>query len=105
MEDKADNRPSVDAEKGLDGHDLVPKETIGSGEVGDIVILQHANPNDADEAMKAFVGQEGEMVVMTPEMERRLLRKIDWNLMPVGIFTPSNLYLSAGGENLGLITI
>jgi MFS transporter, ACS family, allantoate permease len=103
MDDKADNRSSADAEKGLDGHDLTPKETIGNGDVGDIVILKHANPNDADEAMKAFVGQEGEMVVMTPEMERALLRKIDWNLMPVCIFTPSSLYLYIPARNLQLI--
>lgn len=88
MEDKTDNRSSADAEKGMDGYDLAPKETVGSGDVGDIVILKHANLNDADEAMKAFVGQEGEMVVMTPERERILLRKIDWNLMPVCITTP-----------------
>lgn len=41
----------------------------------------HAYSNDGDEALKAFEGQE--VIVMTEEMERKLLRKIDWNLMPV----------------------
>jgi ACS family allantoate permease-like MFS transporter len=76
LDDKTD-RSSADAEKGMD---LAPKETMREG---DIVILKHADPNDADEAMKAFIGHEGETIVMTPEMERKLLRKIDFNLMPV----------------------
>jgi len=45
------------------------------------VTLIHANPNDGDEALKAFQGQE--VIVMTEEQERKLLRKIDMNLMPM----------------------
>jgi hypothetical protein len=44
-------------------------------------LRRHAN--DADEAMKAFVGHEGQFVELTPEIEKKLLRKIDMNLMPV----------------------
>lgn len=44
-------------------------------------VLKHAN--DADEAMKAFAGQEGELLVLDEATNKRLLRKIDMNLMPV----------------------
>ena len=44
-------------------------------------ILKHSH--DADEAMKAFAGHEGEIIQMDDETNRRLLRKIDFNLMPV----------------------
>jgi hypothetical protein len=33
--------------------------------------------------MKAFEGMEGQVVELTEEKSRRLLRKIDWHLMPV----------------------
>ena len=42
-------------------------------------ILQHSS--DADEAMKAFV--DGEVPELTPETNARLLRIIDWHLMPL----------------------
>lgn len=44
-------------------------------------VLKHAN--DADEAMKAFAGQEGEILVLDEATNKRLLKKIDMNLMPV----------------------
>ena len=44
-------------------------------------VLKHAN--DADDAMKAFAGHEGEMLVLDEATNKRLLRKIDMNLMPV----------------------
>lgn len=62
--------------------------TFGDGEVKNTVLL-HADPNDGDEALKAFVGHEGETIVMTPEMEKKLLRKIDLNLMPVSSPRPT----------------
>lgn len=46
-------------------------------------ILRHADKNDADEALKVIQGVEGETIVLTPEEEKRLLRKIDWNMMPL----------------------
>ena len=46
-------------------------------------VLKHAN--DADEAMKAFDGHEGEETVLDEVTSKRLLRKIDLNIMPVGI--------------------
>lgn len=48
----------------------------------DTDIMKHADKDDADEAYKVFAAQ-GEVIVITPEEERRLLRKIDLNLMPL----------------------
>lgn len=45
--------------------------------------LKHADHSDADEALRVLEGENGEVVEITPEDERRLLRKIDWNLMPL----------------------
>ena len=73
-----------------DEKQIVPdmeKEAISvetAGHAPDKVIL-HAN--DADEAMKAFAGSEGEVLVLDEATNRRLLRKIDMNLMPAGIST------------------
>jgi hypothetical protein len=43
-------------------------------------ILQHSN--DADEAMKVFL-DGGEVPELTPETNARLLKIIDWHLMPL----------------------
>ena len=45
------------------------------------IVFQHAN--DADEAMKAFEGHDGESLVLDESTNRRLLRKIDQNILPV----------------------
>lgn len=50
-------------------------------------ILKHSH--DADAAMKAFEGMDGQMIELTPEKNKALLRKIDWHLMPVSIATPN----------------
>ena len=47
------------------------------------IVFQHAN--DADEAMKAFEGHDGESLVLDESTNRRLLRKIDQNILPVHI--------------------
>ncbi|ESZ89986.1 MFS allantoate transporter [Sclerotinia borealis F-4128] len=62
--------------------DLERNITIHEGEL-QAAMFKHADPNDGDEALKAFADHEGEVIVMTPEMEKKLLRKIDWNLMPM----------------------
>ena len=46
-------------------------------------VLKHAN--DADEAMKAFEGHQGELLVLDEASNRRLLRKIDLNILPVRV--------------------
>ena len=45
------------------------------------IVFQHAN--DADEAMKAFEGHDGESLVLDESTNKRLLRKIDQNILPV----------------------
>ncbi|MCJ1308919.1 hypothetical protein MMC25_002574 [Agyrium rufum] len=59
----------------------IEKEAVspGAGEPSS-KIMKHAN--DADEAMKAFVGFEGEALVLDEATNKSLLRKIDWHLMP-----------------------
>ena len=44
-------------------------------------ILKHSN--DADEAMKAFEGHEGQVLQIDEATNSRLLRKIDMNIMPL----------------------
>lgn len=46
-------------------------------------VLKHAI--DADEAMKAFEGHDGELLVLDEATNKRLLRKIDRNILPVGV--------------------
>ncbi|KKY36428.1 putative mfs allantoate [Diaporthe ampelina] len=46
-------------------------------------VLKHADRNNADEALRVLQGENGEAIELSPEDERRLLRKIDWNLMPL----------------------
>ena len=55
-------------------------DAIKDGRVPDKV-LKHSH--DADEAMKAFAGHEGEVIHIDEATNKRLLRKIDWNLIPV----------------------
>lgn len=72
------SRP-VDVEK-----EAIPGTTndaIRSDSIVTKQILKHSH--DADAAMKAFEGREGEVIQIDEETNRRLLRKIDWNLMPV----------------------
>lgn len=51
---------------------------VKEGHVPDQV-LKHAN--DADVAMQAFAG--GEAIHIDEATNRRLLRKIDWHIMPI----------------------
>jgi ACS family allantoate permease-like MFS transporter len=44
-------------------------------------LVKHSH--DADAAMQAFEGINGQVIELTPEKSKALLRKIDWHLMPV----------------------
>lgn len=55
-------------------------DAIRNGSV-DKNILQHAG--DGDEALKAFMSHPGQVIELDEATNKRLLRKIDWNLMPV----------------------
>ncbi|KAH8695994.1 putative MFS allantoate transporter [Talaromyces proteolyticus] len=47
----------------------------------DSQIIKHSH--DADEALKAFQGIEGQVITVDEATNRRLLRTIDWHLMPI----------------------
>lgn len=72
----------------------VDEEAPRSGSQVPGQILKHAN--DADEAMKAFAGTEGERLVIDEATNKRLLRRIDLNLMPVRhrLFTDGHVQTS-----------
>lgn len=56
--------------------------TTGAGDQKEIV-LTHADSNDGDAALNAIKDLNGETTVITEEDEKRVLRKIDWHLMPM----------------------
>ncbi|OTB16637.1 hypothetical protein K445DRAFT_316915 [Daldinia sp. EC12] len=59
----------------------VEKTASNSSEAPEIgPVNKHINKDDPDEALKLVTG---EVVVLTPEDEKRLLKKIDRNLMPL----------------------
>ena len=64
---------------------VAPPDTEKAAEVTSM-ILTHGK--DADEAMKAFSGYEGEVLVLDEATNKRLLRKIDLHLMPVILCGP-----------------
>jgi len=75
------------AEKEMDMHgekavtvDAPPPELVKHI---DEKILKHSH--DADAAMKAFEGYEGQTLELSEETNKRLLRKIDLHLMPVSL--------------------
>jgi hypothetical protein len=77
MPDTEKSTVPFDAEKDLPAP---LADAIRNGSV-DKTILQHAG--DADEALKAFMSHPGEVIELDEATNKRLLRKIDWNLMPV----------------------
>lgn len=61
------------------------KEAIGQDRRRSVPDKVAKHANDADEAMKAFAGHEGELLELDEATSKRLLRKIDLHLMPVSI--------------------
>lgn len=59
------------------------------GQQHEVGTIMHADTNDADEAYKVFAAQAGEHLTITPEEERRLLKKIDWDLSTYSLFSKS----------------
>jgi len=55
-------------------------DAIRNGSISEDV-LKHSH--DADEAMKAFTSHEGTVIEIDEATNKRLLRIIDWNLMPI----------------------
>lgn len=70
----------------------VVEESVGGSVAGEKVagrILDHSH--NADAAMKALAEYEGEVLELTEETNKRLLRKIDWHIMPVGSILKSKV--------------
>jgi hypothetical protein len=59
----------------------ISEEAIRNGSVNPETILKHAI--DGDEALKAFANYHGSVIHIDEATNKRLLRKIDMNLMPV----------------------
>jgi hypothetical protein len=82
-----DSHQTGDAEKQqgvLPGTDI-PITDIKNDKVPASQILKHTI--DADVALEAFASyRDGAIIEIDEETNRRLLRKIDWNLMPVMIY-------------------
>ena len=66
-------------------HLSLPEVQQDTGAIDDgapSVLLKHSY--DADEAMKAFEDHEGEVLELDEATSKKLLKKIDLNIMPVG---------------------
>lgn len=72
---------SPDAEKAALDNDF--ETTASSNKLGHVPTQVLAHSHDADEAMKAFQSRTGEVLVLDEATNKRLLRRIDWNLMPI----------------------
>jgi len=80
---QADAHFSHDPEKGgafLPGTDI-KKQDIHEGKISPDKLLEHAK--DADVALKAFANYQGQVIEIDEATNKRLLCKIDWNLMPI----------------------
>ena len=69
------------ADEKLPDYGDVEKDASRTGSLPAQNILKHSK--DADEAMKAFEGHEGEALAVDEATYKRLLRKIDRNILPV----------------------
>ena len=70
-----------DMEKGGAPIPGISEDAIRSGSVVPEQVLKHSG--DADEAMKAFAQYKGQVIQIDEATNKRLLRRIDMNLMPV----------------------
>lgn len=72
------------------GSPHLEKETDSSDRRGSVPtrVVKHAN--DADEALKAVAGQEGEVLVLDEATSKKLLKSIDLHLMPVSNIPPTS---------------
>jgi hypothetical protein len=83
------------------GREVSPVDGTRRASVSAAKILQHSG--DADEAMKAFA--DGEVPELTPETNARLLRIIDFHLMPLMCLVYGLNYLDKVCTHLILIPI
>lgn len=80
MADEKVSPPTTDVEKDAEKH-------------ADPKLEKHAH--DADEAMKAMAELQGESITIDDATNKRLLRIIDWHLMPIMCFVYGMNYLDS----------
>lgn len=79
-----DNEKDIETTEAIAGLPIT-EGAIRNGSVDPSVILKHAV--DGDEALKAFANHQGPVIHIDEATNKRLLRKIDMNLMPVCCFS------------------
>lgn len=67
----------------LDSENAISESSPPFSHHGHVVEKIHQHSHDADEAMKAFEGNEGQVIVIDEATNKRILRRIDWNLIPI----------------------
>lgn len=80
----------ADEEKKIGDHVAAATDKSHDAE---LPIEKHAH--DTDEAMKAFEDIHGEAIELDEATNRRLLRTIDWHLMPIMCFVYGMNYLDS----------
>ena len=75
-------RPSIDEKLPLPPSEI-EKENIGATIPNTRQAGMAKHEQDADEAMKAFQTEDGEVIVLDEATNRRLLRKIDLMILPI----------------------
>ncbi|KAL7622999.1 Allantoate permease [Parahypoxylon ruwenzoriense] len=73
--------PDVDIEKSAAGDSSEGAASAAAADVSSV--HKHVDGRDPDEALQLVAAHQGEVVVLTPEDERGLLRKIDRHMMPL----------------------
>lgn len=80
---------------------MAEEKTTGTSSGVDIEKEKHVDPTlkkhaqDADEAMKAFDEMQGEAIELDEGTNKRLLRIIDWHMMPIMCFVYGMNYLDS----------
>lgn len=77
------------------------EKAVGVSSGVDVEQGKRANPtlekhaHDADEAMKAFEDLHGETIELDEQTNKRLLKIIDWHIMPIMCFVYGVNYLDS----------
>lgn len=76
-----DNEKDIQTTEAITENPVPEDSAVRNGSVDPSVVLKHAI--DGDEALKAFANHQGAVIHIDEATNKRLLRKIDMNLMPV----------------------
>lgn len=77
------------------------EKIAGTSSAVDIQTAKHVDPtlekhaHDADDAMKIFDELHGEAIELDEATNKRLLRTIDWHMMPIMCFVYGMNYLDS----------